>query len=443
MEGTQDAAPKQGEINLLTTGRKEESELLDQVRERLESNAKTAARRGHAETVAEQADSLSTQFDKIRINEETTEGLKALQDTLDIDEDRIRALQEEAGLSRLHPSRRAEFIGEVLDARIDEYAADQLDAKADEIEAEANAKVDALFGQDPETVSIGFVQRESGGFVTHSTYHEEDGVDPDAVVSVENATTDMSMVGGYLRADVVVLEDDSTVTVDSPAGEQTLVFDRGAWSISHRPLGDLAEEAGLIEREQRKATCTSSDKEALDIEVGRGETETAHVIELKSGNGGYSRRNTKGWTEYRDFDAERNLVLVTVGQASGYKGRFRGKSERTWLVGRDDGQHWAQQVQNPHETIEDALDFMVPAEVKRLESEGREVIRQGDVFFVEMIRSSNFDALDGTRHEIEEHGDKTLVTHPEHTGVELSGEWKAILNIDGSRPRTRRSVARD
>lgn len=78
-------------------------------------------------------------------------------------------------------------------------------------------------------------------------------------------------------------------------------------------------------------------------------------------------------------------------------------------------------------TIADAIEFLMPSEVKKAVEEGRRVIRQGDFFFVQMKKSSNLSALSGSRHNPV--GTKTGISiqHPEHTAVKLGkGHWKAV-----------------
>jgi hypothetical protein len=133
------------------------------------------------------------------------------------------------------------------------------------------------------------------------------------------------------------------------------------------------------------------------------------------------------------------MVLITTGEKSYDENSLGRRQERTWLVGRDEGQVWSHQVYNTHDTIDEALAFMKPAEVKRFEAKGRQVVRQGDVYLVEMCRHSNFDALDGTRHTVVQSSDESVVVeHPEHADLEFLGEWKAILNNDGSQSRSSR-----
>ncbi len=75
------------------------------------------------------------------------------------------------------------------------------------------------------------------------------------------------------------------------------------------------------------------------------------------------------------------------------------------------------------ETIQEAIDYLTPAEVHKAATAGRKVKRQGDFFFIQMKKSSNFSALEGSRHEFK----NGKVKHPEHKILNLgAGAWKAI-----------------
>ena len=75
------------------------------------------------------------------------------------------------------------------------------------------------------------------------------------------------------------------------------------------------------------------------------------------------------------------------------------------------------------ESIEEAIDFLTPAEVKKAKEAGKKIKRQGDFFFIEMKKKSNMDAINGTRHEMS--GNK--IKHPEHKILDLGKRhWKAI-----------------
>lgn len=78
-------------------------------------------------------------------------------------------------------------------------------------------------------------------------------------------------------------------------------------------------------------------------------------------------------------------------------------------------------------SIDEAVDFLTPAEVKKAKESGRKVKRQGDFFFVEMKTKSNYAALNGSRHEAVKTKKGISIQHPEHAAVNLgSGKWKAI-----------------
>lgn len=374
------------------------------------------------------SESIGSEYQyKIIIEASTIEELQELQAELGIDEKAIRARQADAGIGRLYSSRRKEYVKQVLVEQIESRAAARIDE--DRIRCEANEMIAEFFNRTGGTVAFGWTQSPYGSFSTCQSNKEE----PDLVATFQHATAELSELPlpGH-TADVVVLEDGARVDVESSFGSRSFSLERGAYKIRPRSVRALAQDAGLIDVEKRPGSCIVRDNGTLDIDVIEAEN-TARVVEPQSGSGGYSKWYTGSWTKYRDFDPEREMVLITTGEKS-YDGNSLGRrQERTWLVGRDEGQVWSHQVYNTHDTIDEALAFMKPAEVKRFEAKGRQVVRQGDVYFIEMCRHSNFDALDGTRHTVVQRSDeRVVVEHPEHADLELLGEWKAILNNDGS-----------
>jgi hypothetical protein len=417
-------------VKLVKTLEYTKSDIVETVAEKIESDKEKQHKKEFIDEIVGQSDLLWSRYGKsIIVKADDTESLKKLQEVVGISEERVREMQEEHDLSRLHPSRRQDFVQEILDDRVDAQIEEIADEISEEAQTEAVEQVGQLFDSEPSTVEFTWTRRNSGKYLKR-----RDG-DDHFVVTAPNSTNEYGDIQGAMKLpSLIILEDDTKVTVESDIASQTLTLDTGGYSFSPRSFRDLAEEIGLVEIEKRDASCGSSDKEALDVEVGRGDDDgKAHVIELQSGDGGYSSRHTKGWTEYRDIDLEREMVLIVVGQASYYNGSARGKSERAWLVGRDEGQVWSQQVYSTHETVDEALDFMTPAAVQQYREEGREVIRQGDVFFVEMKRSSNYDEIEDTRHDVVEEDAGVIVSHPEHHDLELKGsKWKAYTTNDGS-----------
>ena len=76
------------------------------------------------------------------------------------------------------------------------------------------------------------------------------------------------------------------------------------------------------------------------------------------------------------------------------------------------------------ENIGDALEGLKPAAVRRAEAAGKEVLRQGDVYFIPS-RRENYSGIEGTRHQIRD----GKAIHPEHGELALDGSYKAILQI--------------
>jgi hypothetical protein len=110
------------------------------------------------------------------------------------------------------------------------------------------------------------------------------------------------------------------------------------------------------------------------IEERGGETEVGNnaltVIERR---GSYTLLAAEGWREYSRQFGNRHASLA-------------------YLCGHDDNGPWAARVPSSVSTVIQALDALIPAEVKRATEKGRKVLRQGDVFVVERKR----DGMDST-----------------------------------------------
>jgi hypothetical protein len=77
-------------------------------------------------------------------------------------------------------------------------------------------------------------------------------------------------------------------------------------------------------------------------------------------------------------------------------------------------------------TINEALEYIQPAPVKKAAAEGKPVVRQGDVYLVPS-RVSNYAALEGTNHRVESTAEGVIINHPQHAAVLLTGNWSAHL----------------
>jgi len=80
------------------------------------------------------------------------------------------------------------------------------------------------------------------------------------------------------------------------------------------------------------------------------------------------------------------------------------------------------------QTIEDAISFLTPSEVKKAIEAGKKVLRQGDFFFVEMAKKGNLDALLASNHKPVETKRGLSIRHPEHPALMLPANtaWKAV-----------------
>jgi len=427
---------------LLDVVRLDRTELEQTVADNLREDRRRSLFDDKRAALVEQSDGLKKSLAGLVVTADSTDAIKEVQADLDVAEEDVRQLQKEADLSRLHHSRRQEFVKQLLEDRIEEAVETALARQEDNIKTTAEQQVADLLGQEGQPIATNWRRTDDGTAVSWGVLRqwvpkdsekaqEQDTEDADITAEVSAGVVEFG--DAQVESDLVVPEGGAELRVEADIGHQTQTLDPGGYIIHCRSIRDLVRHLELVDIEQRDASCTSSDRDALDIEIGRGDADDRpHVIELRSGDGGYSRRRTEAWTEYRDVDLDKEMALITVGQTSYYNNSMRGKQERTWLVGHDDGGYWTHQVYNTHETVEEALEFVKPAEVKRLEKQGRAIIQQGDVYFVEMKRASNFEDIEGTRHEVTEEDDVVVVSHPEHEDLKLEGEWKAITNIDGS-----------
>ena len=94
-----------------------------------------------------------------------------------------------------------------------------------------------------------------------------------------------------------------------------------------------------------------------------------------------------GGTELVVLDRQRPYVLLYTSGWREYSRAFGArKASLAYLCGRDDNGPWAARVPASVSTVTQALDYLVPAEVKRAQLLGRRVLRQGDVFVIERTR---------------------------------------------------------
>ena len=117
------------------------------------------------------------------------------------------------------------------------------------------------------------------------------------------------------------------------------------------------------------------------------------------------------------------LIEVVLNRYSHGVAFVNGAYYGYFLVGYDDGSAFVTRLPNKNfNTVDGALEWMKPAVVKKAEEKGKEIYRQGDVFFVEAPkRTSIFDKKHLLPHSHILHDDLT-VTHGEHNILQLPHE---------------------
>lgn len=104
-----------------------------------------------------------------------------------------------------------------------------------------------------------------------------------------------------------------------------------------------------------------------------------------------------GSTELEAVDRAGGLVLLRAEGWRQYSRRFGARRARlAYLCGRDDNGDFAARVAGTCMTVAEALEELTPAFVRRARASGRRVLRQGDVWIVELgprARGDDFRAL--------------------------------------------------
>jgi hypothetical protein len=104
----------------------------------------------------------------------------------------------------------------------------------------------------------------------------------------------------------------------------------------------------------------------------------------------------------------------------------------SFLCGHADKQDWAVRVPGTITTVQKALDYITPGEVKRAQRAGKKVFRQGDIYFFPLrIYYNDLESLWGTNHNPAAVTGGITITHPQHPSVTLpllkDGQaWRAV-----------------
>lgn len=138
-------------------------------------------------------------------------------------------------------------------------------------------------------------------------------------------------------------------------------------------------------------------------------------------------------------DRKDGLWLLACSGWRHYSNRFGQRYvEIAYLCGIDDNGPWAVRVPGNTVTVDQALDYTIPAEVKKANAAGKKVLRQGDVFVIEMKRDSDHSLPRGHRFDPQQ---RVLVHEGGHEAIQVPFPCK-FVTAQGLAPRRAYSRSR-
>lgn len=144
---------------------------------------------------------------------------------------------------------------------------------------------------------------------------------------------------------------------------------------------------------------------------------------------GYVRKHIK----ITDRSRKPSMWVLHYNAYTKYSSRESWWVSASYLCGHSDGSDWAVRIPSTIREIDEAIDWLTPAQVKKAIKERRDVKRQGDMYFIPMrISWHDFHALINTRHrnifDNRKTKERLIIVHPEHPDIELDSDkrWKAI-----------------
>ena len=201
------------------------------------------------------------------------------------------------------------------------------------------------------------------------------------------------------------------------------------WSITLMKKNAYAKKGFWLKKEMiaeiEKQYSRALRKEEKPIESA---LEKLNRLYIRKANVGFLgiRSNSVKFDVIKSED-NKTLALVKMSGFIHYTKKEYWKINRAFFVGKDNESGWfSNQVNSNCNTVIEAIEWMKPSIVKLAEKENRIVIRQGDIFFVQMKRNCKIDEIYNS-HEIIETSTGYEIRHAEHETVILEGKnWKAI-----------------
>ncbi len=132
------------------------------------------------------------------------------------------------------------------------------------------------------------------------------------------------------------------------------------------------------------------------------------------------------WIHCEPVDQKDGLALMYAEGWRFYSRKYGSrKASIAYLVGMDDSGRWAVRVPATCTTVADAIDWLEPPAVKRARAAGRRVLRQGNLYLVEVKRSGVDEDTTFGRHSYYHRA--RVVLHPEHAPILVPpGRWTFV-----------------
>jgi hypothetical protein len=141
-------------------------------------------------------------------------------------------------------------------------------------------------------------------------------------------------------------------------------------------------------------------------------------LSFPTGWPGYSWKQA-GTAELKLIEKKKGYRLYGIEGKRKYSRRVSWFVKIRYLVGCEHGQYWCNRVPSTIDTIDDAIEWLKPAEVKK--AKGR-VLRQGDVFIIEKTRDCN--SFLPRNHDWD--AETRTLKHPEHKDISVPFPCKFI-----------------
>lgn len=138
-------------------------------------------------------------------------------------------------------------------------------------------------------------------------------------------------------------------------------------------------------------------------------------------------------------DRKDGLWLLACSGWRHYSNSFGQRyTEIAYLCGTDDNGVWAVRVPGNTVTVDQALEYTIPAEVKKAHEKGKRILRQGDVFAIELKRDGDHSLPRGHRFDPQQ---RILVHEGGHEAVKVPFPCKFVV-AQGLAPRRAYSRSR-